>query len=217
MPEALPKLWIVGAGGLGREMWGYARQAIEAGARDWALGGFVDDRPDALATFDPRISIRGPLETLEPQDDEVFIVGVGDPRTKLALADRLAGKGARFTNLIHPTALFGDRNRIGVGCMFGPYSGASCDGVIEDHCTFIAKSGIGHDVRIGRGCTLSGFSEVNGFARLDEGVLIGSHAVVNPSVVMGAYSKAFAGAIVMKDVAAGAQVGGNPARVVPQL
>lgn len=217
MPTARPSLWIVGGGGLGREMWDYAVQAIAAGEEAWVLGGFVDDNPDAMSAFDRSIPVRGPIAKVAPDADSVFIMAIGDPRTKLALARGLEARGARFTNVVHPTAVFGARNRIGVGCMFGPHSGATCDGFIGDHVSMISKCGIGHDARLGDGCTLSGFSEVNGYAVLDEGVLLGSHAVVAPSVHMGTYSKAFAGAVVMKNVAPGVQVGGNPARIVPQL
>ncbi len=50
---------------------------------------------------------------------------------------------------------------------------------------------------------------------LDEGVLLGSHAVVLPGVTVGAYAVVGAGSIVLRKVRPGSTVFGSPARQVP--
>ena len=43
------RLLIIGAGGFGRELLGWAL-GVPPGARDWAIGGFLDANPAALET-----------------------------------------------------------------------------------------------------------------------------------------------------------------------
>ncbi|MGF1456753.1 MAG: hypothetical protein ACFB6R_15405 [Alphaproteobacteria bacterium] len=210
----MKRLWIVGAGGFGREILSHARDIQAAGQADWEIAGFLDSRPAILDGFDIKPGLRGCVEAFRPGPDDRFIVAIGDPDARLRYARMLWEKGGRFETLIHPSALIGERVTIGKGCFFGPLSGATCDSRIGDFVIFNSKSGAGHDTVIGEGCTLAAFAEVTGRARLGRCVSVGSHAVVLPGVHVEDGAEVFAGSVVARHAPRNARVGGNPARRV---
>ncbi len=210
----MKRLWIVGASGFGREVLSHARDIQAAGQADWDIAGFLDDRSTILEGHDVTPGLKGPVESFRPQADDCFFIAIGEPEARLRYARLLWEKGARFETLIHPTAAIGERVHIGKGCLFAPFSGATCDARIGDFVIFNSKSGAGHDTVIGDGCTLAAFAEVTGGARLGRGVSLGTHAVVLPGIAVDEGAEVFAGAVVARHTPGNARVGGNPARRV---
>lgn len=210
----LKQLWIVGGGGFGREVATYARDVMRAGGADWRLAGFVDDRSDALQGFDPSAEVRHPIAETVPGSGDAFCIAIGDPETRLRVADALQERGCQLVSVIHPTAVIGDRVQLGQGCILAPYVTITCDVTIGSLAVLGAKSGVGHDSRLGTAVTMSAYTEVAGNCVLGDRVFLGSHALVAPGVRMQNGSYAFAGAVVVRDTAAGDHVGGNPARTV---
>ena len=207
-------LWIVGAGGFGREVATYANDVVLAGSAPWRFAGFADDRVDALKTIDPSIHVRSPIADLVPKSDEVICVAIGDPQVRIRVAKTLAERGFTFASVIHPTAVIGQRVELGAGCIAAPFVTVTCDVTIGAYSVLGAKSGVGHDSRLGEGVTMSAYTEVAGSCTLGDRVFLGSHALVAPGTTMGADSYAFAGAVVLRDTGERERVGGNPARVV---
>lgn len=71
---------------------------------------------------------------------------------------------------------------------------------------------VGHDAQIGSDCELSPGVVVCGHCVIGDGVLIGVNACLRPYVKVGDGARIGCGAVVVKDVPAGALVYGNPAR-----
>src|SRR4051794_14923977 len=92
---------IVGAGGHGREI------LSVASACGRTVIGFVDDiEPDLsrLTRIDSRFL--GAPETIAELGTS-FLIGIGDPGSRCALADRLQRAGCEATVLMHPASTFG--------------------------------------------------------------------------------------------------------------
>ncbi len=210
-----PRLWIVGAGGLGRETYLFARAAYTATGQAWALSGFIDDRPDVLAGFSLDAPVR-PMTGAGQSDKDVFVVAIGDPAVRLRVAKVLGERGVRFASVIHPTALVGDRSELGAGAILAPFSLISCDSVVGPHLLLNTRASVGHDVTIGEGCTFSGYAEANGRVTLGDGVFLGSHTVIVPDITVGAFASTMAGSVVVRNAPPGSKLGGNPARVLAQ-
>lgn len=207
------QLWIVGAGGFGREVATYANDVTQAGPAPWRFAGFVDDRIHALQAFTPSIEVRS-ISELIPGPDDVFCVAIGDPEARLRVASELAKKGCVFVSVVHPTAVMGERIKMGEGCIAAPFVTVTCDVEIGAFTVLGAKSGVGHDSRLGMAVTMSAYTEVAGNCTLGDRVFLGSHALVAPGTTMEADSYAFAGAVVVRNTGERERVGGNPARVV---
>jgi sugar O-acyltransferase (sialic acid O-acetyltransferase NeuD family) len=210
---ATANLIIISAGDFGREVCVWAGQAIRAGAA-FRLKGFLDDRPDILKGFSFDVPVLAGPDRYEPAPDDVFVCAIGDPRLKQQFCERMSARGARFATLIHPTALVGHDVRIGEGSILGPMTQLSCNIRLGRHVSFGTHSNTAHDTRIGDFCQISGSCEINGHAQLQDGVFLGSHATILPRATVGAWAYVGAGSVVLRRVAPGTKVFGNPAVIV---
>ena len=81
-------LYIIGAGGFGREMFAAARDAIAAGA-DFRIAGFLDDRADAVRRAPAATNEPSPISTPGPTvADGWIIVAKRPPFAAIASAHR---------------------------------------------------------------------------------------------------------------------------------
>lgn len=209
----MKRLLIIGAGGFGREVlsWAIDSQLMH---QEWRVYGFLDENPLALDEYKCAYTIIGSPSTYQHEDEDVFICAIGDPKIKLSVCKKLRKRGAKFINLIHPSAIIGLDNRFGIGCVFSPKATITTNVTLGDFVTLNANSGIGHDAIIGDGVTLSAYCDITGNTYLGEGVFVGSHAVVLPDVKVGANAVVGAGSVVLRKVEPETTVMGNPAQKV---
>lgn len=206
-------LYIVGAGGMGRELLNNILDIHRICGRRWNIRGFLDDTPDPLAGRECGYPVAGTIQDYFPGPDDVLAMGVADPAAKKKLASLLKGRGAVFESIIHPDANCGRHNVLGEGLIVYPGSGMSVNIRVGDFCSLITCS-IGHDASIGDFCTLSGFCNIMGNVSLGPGVFMGGNAAIAPRVKVGEGAYICLGSMVMKDVEPGDKVLGNPARAI---
>jgi sugar O-acyltransferase (sialic acid O-acetyltransferase NeuD family) len=209
----MEKLIIVGAGGFGREVLGYARDVQKIEPR-WEIGGFLDDNNRALDNFNYNFPIIRSIQDYQPTENDVFVMALGTPAEKLAVADILIKRGARFISLIHPKAWIGSNVTLGIGCVVCPYTVITCDIRIGDFVTINVYASIGHDSLIGDGCTLSSYASIAGAVKLGNGVYVGIHGCILNGTEIGDFAMIGAGSMVLKHVKPGATVIGVPAKRV---
>jgi len=206
-------LYIIGAGGFGREVLSWLRDSPEW-ERDWQFAGFVDDNLEAFAGKAARFSVVAKLAGFQPPGPSLAVCAIGDPATRLRVCRELSSRGVKFITLIHPTATVGDDTVIGVGCILCPGVVLTANVRLGDFVIVNAQSTVGHDAEIGDGATLSGHGDITGHARIGEGVFLGTHAAVLPGAKVGAYAKVGAGSVVLRSVKPGATVMGVPAKQI---
>ena len=207
------RLLIIGAGGFGRELLGWAL-AIPAEARDWEVAGFLDANPAALGAFPCEYSVIGDPATYLPGAGDLFVPAVGDPATKLRLCRDITARGGHFATVIHPSVTIGPSCRLGAGCVLCPGTILCTNVTLGDFVVMNTHSGAGHDAVLGDGCTLSSHVDITGAARLGEGVFLGSHASVLPRVTIGDFAVVGAGSVVLRNVPPRATVMGVPAKQI---
>lgn len=206
----MSRLLIVGAGGFGREVFQWARH-INSSSGKWTSIFFLDDNLAALNKFNTEGSIAGRIVDWRPEEGEEFVCSIGDPKIRIQICDILEGKGAVFTNIIHPTAVVGEKCVLGKGVIICPNTCLTTDQHIGDHVIININTSIGHDARIARGCTLSAHCDVMGGAQLEEGVFMGSGARILPGIKVGRNAKVGAGSVVIRKVDPDTSVFGVPA------
>jgi len=198
MPE---ELWIAGAGGVGREA---LDTALAAGV---PVAGFLDDRAQGG-------TVRG-LPVLAPDQlppRSTYLIGIADPAVRLRLAALLDGLGGRPGRLVHPRAIVAPETELGPGClvMGGAYVSSSVR--IGAHGQVHYNATVGHDSVLGERVTVYPGGNVSGSVLLEDGVTVGSNAVVLQGRKLGRAAFVGAAAVVTRDVEAGAVVVGSPAR-----
>lgn len=207
---SVKRLIIIGAGGFGREVLAWARQCGECGV-EWSPAGFIDDNLSALDGFETGVEILGSIADFQPGPDDVFICAIGTPAIKRIAVEKIASLGGVFINLLHPTAVIGERVQLGVGVILCPHAILTADIRIGDHSAFNLFTAIGHDVQVGSHCQLHSYSEATGGVILEDEVLLGTHSTVLQNKRVGEGAIVGAGSVVLQNVPAGTTVVGTPA------
>lgn len=173
----MKKLLIVGAGGFGREVACWAAAASDAGA-GYRPAGFLDDDPGALKGAPSGLPLLGSISGFVPTDETVLIIAVGRPDVRRRLHEGLALLGARFVNVIHPTALIAWDAEIGTGVVLAPYSVVSSRARLADGVALNFHAVVQHDAEVGAWSQINSHADVGGSAVLGAEVLVATHGLV---------------------------------------
>lgn len=206
-------LYIVGAGGMGRELMNYVLTLHRVSGPRWNIKGFLDDTGAPLQGKECSYPVAGTIVDYMPKPNDVLLMGVARPADKKKLATMLLARGAVFETFIHPWTDMGAHNVIGKGDIFYSGFGMTVNCKIGDFCTLL-KCGIGHDVTVGDYATISSNANIMGRVSIGPGVFIGGNVGIGPGVSIGEGAYICLGSMVMNDVAPGAMVMGNPAREI---
>lgn len=209
----MKKIYILGAGGYGREMLQWIKDINDA-MPTWEIGGFLDENTEALKGIECDYKIVGRISDWQPLENEEFALAVGSPQTKEKVVKLLKSRGAIFADVIHPTATLTKFSRYGEGLVMFPNSKLSVNSKVGDFVT-ILSSGIGHDVEIGDYTTVSGACSILRNVRIGRRVFLAANVAVANDLTIGDDAYIGLGSIVMKDVKAGQKTFCNPARVLP--
>lgn len=209
----MKNLYIVGAGGCGREVLQIIKDIHRIQGPRWDIMGFLDDTEDPLAGKDCDYGVVGTIVDYVPKENDVLAMAVADPKGKRKLAEMLLARGATFENIIHPNAYLGEFNTIGIGnTIYGGFSITSNSKI--GNFTTLLCSLVGHDTQIGDYTTISSLCNITGHVKIGEGVFIGGSCAIVPHAVIEDGAYVGMGSVVLRRVRAGKKVFGNPARVV---
>lgn len=213
-PGGERRIYVLGTGGLAREMAQLLRQLGRGGA----FGGFIAEDPDEVGN-DLRFGrvVGDDAWLIEQRAAAELVVGIGHPGAKAAAVARYLGDDRyEFPNLIHPSAMLeaehvrlGRGNVVTAGCMF------TVDIEVGDFNLFNWTVTVGHDARVGSACVINPGAHVSGFVSIGDRVLVGTGASILEGRTVGADARVGAGAVVTHDVPAGVTVVGVPARGAP--
>lgn len=202
-------LVIIGAGGFGREVLDYCRDAARVGW-PYEVTGFLDDNPDALAGHPVDVPVLGPMAAIRA--GTAYLIAIGEPLLRGRAALAVAHLGGHLVTLIHPTAVVAPTAHVGPGGVLCPYSFISVEASLGHNVVVNVFAGAGHDSTVGDNCVLSPFSIVTGAASLGECSFMGTHSTVTPGANLGRNSKVAAGAVVTRDADPGSLLYGTPAK-----
>jgi sugar O-acyltransferase (sialic acid O-acetyltransferase NeuD family) len=214
-PADCTRILVVGAGGFGREVVAWLRDA-------WPLwrgriGGFLSDDLGRLAGFDVGVPMLGTVADYSPREGDYLVLAIGVPYTRRRIAESLVSRGGRFLTLVHPKAVVADNATLGEGCVVCPYAVVSDSARVGTCVLMNYHTSLGHDAYAGHYSVLSPYSTLGGGARIEDEGFLGLHASVGPGITLGARSKVSANSCVLSCTPADSLVFGVPGRVSPRI
>ncbi len=201
---------IVGAGGHAKEVYEVLR--LQHPATEMA---FWDEDPSLPNQVLNCPLLRTDAEAAEwlVNHDLRFVLGVGGPRTRRLLTERMGKLGGLPTGCRAPSAILGSYGiELGSGIdvmhrvLLTTHVTVGRGTLINAGCT------LSHDVQVGNYCELGPGALLTGSVQVGDETLIGAGAVVLPGVHIGRRVTVAAGAVVTKNVHDGVTVMGVPAR-----
>jgi len=211
------RILIVGAGGFGREVSHWARDAWP----EWndRLAGFLGRSGQTLvpSVGDTGLLILADPADYAPQPGDAFLLAIGIPGVRRRVAEALAARGAEFLTLVHPTAVVAPTATLGPGSIVCPHAVVSDSAATGRLVLVNYHASLAHDAVAGDFAVLSPYATLGGEARVGADAFLGLHASVGPGVVMGERSKVAANSCALTDVPPDSLVLGVPGRVTPLL
>lgn len=208
--KAVKNLIIIGAGGLGRTIFGMAKECLGYGS-DFIVKGFLNDDAESLVGFKDYPPIVGTITDYVPSLNDVFVCSIGSKQRKSCI-ETILKKGGVFINLIHNTARICHNVKLGVGNIICAYSSVGVDAQLGDYNIIQSHTVIGHDVILGNYNRIDTHVTCVGGIRICNHVDIYTSSVINHKVVVEDDANVGALSFVIKRVKAGTTVYGNPAK-----
>ena len=211
-------LVVVGAGGLGREV-AEAVKALNAQVPTWDLLGFLDDAPELLGQDVAGLPVLGPVSAAvsSPAKIVVALASPADLFARRRVVDRLGLGDDRYGTVVHPRAMLASSTVLGPGSVLLAGAVTTADVTIGAHVVCMAHAVLTHDDVVGDFVTLASAACLAGVVGAEEGVDVGSGAVVRERRTIGAWSLVGMGSVVTTDVPAGEVWAGCPARFLRRV
>jgi sugar O-acyltransferase (sialic acid O-acetyltransferase NeuD family) len=198
---------ILGAGAAGRTV---------ASALHYISGelGFLDDHVTAREVNG--VPVLGTLADRVNYRDALYIVAFGNrfQKERRQVFHQMRAEGYHFFNAIAPEAYVDSYAILGTGVFVGAQGAILPNATIGDNCFMCVACTVDHDSRIGEGVYLSPGVNIAGTVVVEEGVFVGTNATIISNRRIGAWATIGAGAVVLRDVAAGDVVAGVPAKTL---
>jgi len=192
---------------------GNAVEALDCLSAGDVMLGFVDDTPAKQGRAVHGHPVHG-REALERWPDARVLAVPGSPTSYRARRGVIEGLGlaaGRFATLVHPRASVSPRARLGANVLVMAGVVITSDAVIGDHVCILPNTVIHHDVVVGAFSLIGSNVTVAGGTVLEENCYVGGGSSLMHGLRIGAGALVGMGSNVIRDVAPGTTVVGNPA------
>lgn len=209
------ELYIIGAGGFGRET-AWLVERINGRMPEWGLMGFIEQDTNVENTILSKYKIVGGEDHFNIVDHPVWVVcAVATANRRKEIIRRLKrNPNIRFATLIDPSVIFSSQVKIGEGCIICARTVFTINVTVGSHVIINLGCTVGHDTVIGDYVT------VNPGANLSGNVVVGSCSELGTGMqviqgrMIGEGSLVGAGAVVTTDIPGNCTAVGIPARPI---
>lgn len=209
---------VIGAGGFGREVMPLLRSQLGDLWAKSSVSFVVETRLENTA-FLSGVPVTDLDAFLSLPGERHFAVAIGDSRERERIARKCLASGAQALAIADTTARRLDAVSVGPGAITCHASIITSDVQIGSFFHLNLYSYVAHDCVVGDFVTFAPSVQCNGNVYIGDHAYIGTGAVIrngrrDKPLLIGKGATVGMGAVVTKDVPAGATVVGNPARVL---
>ncbi|MBX9889392.1 MAG: acetyltransferase [Flavobacteriaceae bacterium] len=144
--------------------------------------GLLDENTINYHHYNYQYQYLGEITAHDINPQVYYIMGIGNLCIRTKVFEEFKAKEARFTGIVHPTALVSASAKIGEGTIIshnvsvGPKAIVGKFNVINSRCT------IGHDVTIGNNNFLSPQVVLGGYAKMGNSNFLGTNSCLLPQI-----------------------------------
>lgn len=213
--QRVKKLFVIGAGGFGRET-AWLAERINEVSTAWEIEGFLDDNMALHGTVQGGYPVLGGCSYLKDMEEDVYaVVAIGSAGVKKAVAERLAGYDhVHFATLIDPSVLCSGRVEIGEGSIICAGTILTTDITVGKHVIINLDCTVGHDAVIRDYTTIYPSVNISGNVTVGEEAELGTGSQIIQGKSIGDRTVLGAGAVVINDIGNDCTAVGSPAKVV---
>lgn len=206
-------LYIIGAGGFGREV-AWLIERFNEVEPTWNIKGFIDDDESLWGTKEDEYEVIGGCEYLKQQGNIYAVCAVGSSRVRKIIVEKLKDSEIKFATLIDPSVLISKRVEIGEGTIICAGSIVTVDVKIGNHVIINLDCTIGHDDVIKDYVTIYPSVNVSGNVVLGECSELGTGMQIIQGRSVVAHTIIGAGAVVVKNIDEAGTYVGSPAKKI---
>ena len=197
-------LFIVGAGGFGREaVWTLERINASLQQPIWNIIGFADDDPAKASGNFEGYPLLGSVETASKDHPGASVfIAIGDNAIRRKVYRQL--RGHDFPALIDPSAQVSPTTEFKHGTFIACEAVVSVGTEIGKFVIINARAGVGHDSTVGDFSNIAPGVSLSGHTTIGEDVMMGTNSCTAPGMTVGDGATVVCGTPVLKNVAAGA-------------
>lgn len=211
------ELYIIGAGGFGREV-AWLAERINGQSPEWQIKGFIDDDQSLHGAMCGRYPVVGGCGyLLELAHPAWCVCAIGNAQTRRKVIEKIQGAPCiSFATLTDPGADISGSAEIGEGSIICAGAVITVDVRIGRHSHVNLDCTIGHDAVLEDFVTLYPSVNVSGQVRIGECAEIGTGSNIIQGKSIGSRTVIGAGTVVINDIADGCTAVGSPARIVKE-
>jgi sugar O-acyltransferase (sialic acid O-acetyltransferase NeuD family) len=192
-------LYIIGAGGFGREV-AWLVERINEKNPTWNLNGFIDDNKENWGTKVNDYEVLGGCDYLKSLGKVYTVCAVGSAKTRKSIIEKLADSQVRYATLVDPSVIFSQRVEIGEGTIICAGTIITVDVKIGEHVIINLDCTIGHDAIINDYVTMYPSVNVSGMVDIGQCSEIGTGSQIIQGKNVISNSIIGAGAVIVKDI-----------------
>ena len=211
--STLRDLYIIGAGGFGREV-AWLVERINEVNPTWNLKGFIDDNESLWGSVEGEYPVLGGCEYLKSLGDVYAVCAVGSAKVRKIIIGRIKESNVKFATLIDPSVLVSKRVEIGEGSIICAGTIITVDIRIGNHVIINLDCTIGHDVDIEDFVTIYPSVNVSGNVLIGQCTELGTGTQIIQGKTITANSIVGAGAVVVKNIEGPGTYVGSPAKKI---
>ena len=196
-------LFIVGAGGFGREaVWTVERINAALQQPVWNVIGFADDDPaKAFGNFEGYPLLGSVEKASKDHPGASVFIAVGDNAVRRKIYRQL--RGHDFPALIDPSSQVSPTTEFKHGTFIACEAVVSVGTEIGKFVIINARAGVGHDSTVGDFANIAPGVSLSGHTVIGEDVMMGTNSCTAPGMTVGSGATVVCGTPVLKNVAPG--------------